>query len=391
MLLLTALASCGAYSAESASTLAEAVGGGDPSLKFRYRFEYVDQDDPSGKITRTAKASTVRTRLSYRTLPYHKVSAFLEFDNLTEVGADDYDDGAGRRPRYPVVADAAYTEVNQAYLDVGMLPDTLVRVGRQRVNLDNERFVGGVGWRQNEQTYDAVAVVNSSIPQTELLLAAVTNIKRINGDSLDLGTHKLFHAASTAIPYVNLSAYAYLLDGLNDSYGARLTQGAAAGNFIYTLEYARQESAGAPEYRADYLALEAGMKFPDAPLPLTVKAGYEVLGSDDGAYGFSTPVATLHPHNGWADKFLATPAEGLTDLRFSLATTLWGAGLKVVYHEFESEHGDIDLGSEIDAVASKKINENFSVMLKYARYESGDRAALADAEKFWLMVSAGFL
>lgn len=380
----------GAYPAESASSLTEAVRGGNIALKFRYRFEHVDQDD----FTRVAKASTLRTRLVYQTLEYRNISALLEFDNLAEIGADDYNDGTGRRPEFPVVADATYTEVNQAYLDVKALPGTLVRVGRQRVNLDNERFVGGVGWRQNEQTFDAFAIVNSSIRNTGILFAAVTDIKRISGGSLDLGTHKIFHVSSTLIPYANLSAYGYLLDNVNDSYGLRLTQ-RAGSNLIYTFEYAYQRTPAstilaASHSEADYLMLEGGMKFATALAPLTAKVSYEVLGSDNGNYGFSTPVATLHPHNGWADKFLTTPSDGLIDFHFTLETMLRDISLKAVYHDFETDEGDVDLGHELDAIASKAINENLSIAVKYAWYKSGDRASITDTRKIWFMANASF-
>ena len=392
LLFLAAALPPATYAVDSADTLVEAVRGGNVTLKFRYRYEHVDQDG----IARNANASTLRTRLVYQTLQYRNVSALVEFDNLAEIGADDYNDGSGNRPEFPVVADAPYTEVNQAYLDISVIPGSLVRAGRQRINLDNERFVGGVGWRQNEQTYDAFALVNFGIPKTTLLVAAVTDIKRISGASLDLGTHKVFHLSSTLVPYVNLSAYGYLLDNANDSYGLRITQGADSGNFIYTLEYAYQEtptnsSLYTPDREADYLMVEAGMKFNTAFAPITAKVSYETLGSDDGVYGFSTPVATLHPHNGWADKFLSTPKDGLVDLHFTLATKVWGTSLKAVYHDFESDEGSVDLGHEIDAVATRKINENLSASLKYARYESGDRPTIyPDTEKIWFMVNASF-
>ena len=45
-----------------------------------------------------------------------------------------------------------------------------------------------------------------------------------------------------------------------------------------------------------------------------VIGGYELLGSDDGKVAFNTPLATKHKFNGWADKFLGTPKEGLEDV-----------------------------------------------------------------------------
>ena len=56
--------------------------------------------------------------------------------------------------------------------------------------------------------------------------------------------------------------------------------------------------------------LEGGLTFREVRL---WRSGYELLGSDGVTVAFSTPLATLHAFEGWADKFLATPAAGITD------------------------------------------------------------------------------
>ena len=50
---------------------------------------------------------------------------------------------------------------------------------------------------------------------------------------------------------------------------------------------------------------------------VTVKAAYESL-EGNGARGFSTPLATLHAFQGWADVFLNTPADGVDDASLTL-------------------------------------------------------------------------
>ena len=78
---------------------------------------------------------------------------------------------------------------------------------------------------------------------------------------------------------------------------------------IYTAEFATQETTdGANE--ADYSLIELGYGFDG----YSIIAGLETLGSDDGAYGFQTPLATKHAFNGWADKFLKTPNDGLDQI-----------------------------------------------------------------------------
>ena len=49
---------------------------------------------------------------------------------------------------YPVVADPEGTDLNQFYVQYAAPAGTTVRLGRQRIKLDTERFVGSVAWRQ---------------------------------------------------------------------------------------------------------------------------------------------------------------------------------------------------------------------------------------------------
>ena len=140
-------------------------------------------------------------------------------------------------------------------------------------------------------------------------------------------------------------------------------------------------------FDADYLLLEAGAVFNG----ITAKVGYEVLGSDDGAYGFATPLATLHKFNGWADQFLGTPAQGLVDTSVSLAGKVAGGGWMVVYHDFAADKASDtvdDLGSELDLQYSRKYAKNYYAGIKYAAY-SGDSGRV-DADKLWLWVGAKF-
>ena len=113
-----------------------------------------------------------------------------------------------------------------------------------------------------------------------------------------------------------------------DTYGIRFSGSTQAGDtkLLYSAEFASQSSESvSSNFDADYLMLEAGAVFKG----VTAKVGYEELGSDNGAYGFSTPLATLHKFNGWADQFLGTPAQGLVDTSVTLAGKLAGG----VQHE----------------------------------------------------------
>ena len=67
-----------------AQTLAGAISSGKATVGFRYRYEYVGDDNPL-LVKDTANASTVRLRMNYKTAPYKKFTAFGEFDYVGEI------------------------------------------------------------------------------------------------------------------------------------------------------------------------------------------------------------------------------------------------------------------------------------------------------------------
>ena len=96
---------------------------------------------------------TLRSRITATSGAVHGFTVLGEVDNVTVVGSTKYNSTENGKTQYPVVADPKGTEVNQIYLKYTM--DSANGIyGRQRINYSNQRFVGGVAWRQNEQTFD---------------------------------------------------------------------------------------------------------------------------------------------------------------------------------------------------------------------------------------------
>lgn len=385
----------GAASAEE--DLGDALLNGKPIIDLRVRYEHVDQDG----VANNANAYTGRARLGYETGSFHGFTALTDFDLIGHVGPEDYNDTINGRTSYPVVADADTAELNRLQIAYAGLPDTVVTLGRQRIILGNARFVGNVGWRQNEQTFDALRVVNSSIDGLELGYAYVNGVNRVFGEDSPVGRFRgdnhLFNAGYTGFGNVTLGAYAYLLD-LNkapvlstETYGLRISAPfTLAENTKLTLngEYARQyDRAGNPRsIDLDYVLAEAAFSW--ASLGLT--AGYEVL-EGDGVTGFSTPLATLHAFNGWADVFLTTPAAGLEDLY--VGATYAFAGIPAIeklvlgatWHDFSAERGGADFGSELDMVANFVLTKSLSFNLKFASFD-GD-GGFASRDKSWVSLT----
>ncbi|WP_441003677.1 alginate export family protein [Pseudocolwellia agarivorans] len=356
------------------------------TLDFNLRYESVDQDN----ALKDASALTLRTRLTHATASYNGFSAVVEFeDSRVIAGVDNYNDTTGNNAGiYSVVADPETTELDQAYVQYKTDKFT-AKVGRQVVTLDGHRFVGHVGWRQDRQTFDAA---NFMYQASEKLSGSYTYISKRNrifaeANDLDSKDHLLNVAYKTSLGKV--VGYAYLLEVDNgtdnglDTYGISFT--GKKDGFLYAAEIATQ-SDDASDADTSYLMLEGGYNFGK----VTAKLGYESLGSDNGV-GFSTPLATAHKFNGWADQFLGTPGVGLEDIYATVSTKVLGGNLSVTYHDFSSDVDSVDLGSEIDAVYAKGFAKNYKAGVKLASYSAGDAGSgKVDTDKIWVFVTAKF-
>lgn len=377
----------------AASSFTDAFTAGKAYVDFRLRYESVDQDN----ALEDADALILRTKFGYKTAEYSGFSALIEVeDSRTLFGVDDFSvPPAGvNAGQFSVIADPETTEVDQAFVQYnsGFFN---AKIGRQVITLDNHRFVGHVGWRQDRQTFDG-ATVKFAANDLSLQLSQLTKRNRIFAEEADRDSEDTLFNASYKTSFGKFTGYAYLLeldndtDNSLDTYGLRFNGSSKIGEtkVSYAAEFASQEANDTVD--TDYVALEGGVTF----LGVSAKLGFESLGSDDGNGGFATPLATLHKFNGWADQFLATPAEGLEDVYVSLSTKLGGGSLKAIYHDFSSDVavlGADDLGDEIDIVYSRKFAKNYSFGAKYASYSAGDDSfGRVDVDKVWLWVGAGF-
>ncbi|MGE0409538.1 MAG: hypothetical protein AB7P23_09795, partial [Amphiplicatus sp.] len=302
------------------SAFAKALSDSKPILDARIRYEHVSQDG----IAEKADALTYRIRAGVETGKLWDTALLVEFDHIEDLNGD-FNSTINGKTMFPVVADPDATELNRFQLTNTSLPSTKITLGRQRIILDNARFVGNVGWRQNEQTYDAVRVENSSIKGLTLNFAYIEQVNRIFGDDSPVGR---FESDSYLVngkydlpiegAKVSLSGFAYLLDFDNAPASSSQTFGGnvdiAKGIFSLKGAYAAQSDYGAQplSYDADYNMVEGGL----AKNGFSLGAGYEVL-TGNGAIGFQTPLATLHAFQGWADVFLTTPPNGIEDIYVS--------------------------------------------------------------------------
>ncbi len=376
--------------APAADSLGEAVRDSTWLLDWRLRQETVEQ----GGFANDANAVTSRLRAGLETAPLGATRMLVEAVGVADI-RDDYNSTTNGNTAYPVVADPGdLVAINRFAFINESLRNTTWTIGRQRNIHDNARFVGNVGWRQNEQTYDAVRMqyAGSSI-EAELTYAAQVN--RIFGPdspagrwSGDVVMAQLAHAFSAG----KLTGFQYSLDideapALSTrTAGLRFAGSTAVADLdlTYLVGIARQADAGAnpASFSETYYVAEGGVGL----ARLEAEIGYELLGGN-GTSAVTTPLATLHAFQGWADRFLATPARGLADGYAKLGYGFGAAGpftrldLTAVYHAFSTDAGSADLGNETDLSLVART-ERLALTLKYASFD-GD-APLADADKAWL-------
>lgn len=359
---------------------------------FLLRYEGVQQDNP----LENADALTLRTSLGYKSASYEGFSVQLEAEDVREIIDDFSVPPAGVRPgQFSVVADPEGTEIDQAFVQYAN--DTLsVKLGRQVITLDGHRFVGHVGWRQDHQTFDGVVINYKPLDGFAINASYIAKRNRIFSDEADLDSKDMIINSSYKTSVGKIVGYAYLLEVDNatdnsiDTYGISFSGKAPSEDitFHYAAEYASQEINDT--FDTDYLKLEGGATFNG----ITAKIGFEELGSDNGQQGFATPLATLHKFNGWADIFLATPAQGLQDIYVSVGGKLAGGKWLAAYHDYSSDtslNGADDLGQEINLLYARKFADGVSGGLKYADYSAGDAAfSRVDTDKVWLWAKYQF-
>ena len=370
------------------------------SLDSRVRYEWVEQDN---KIQH-ADAWTLRIRPAIQTGSWHGLSAFVQGEGTIEIN-DAFNSTRNNQTDYSTVPDAKNLQLNQAYLKYVYSPKFDATVGRQAINLDNQRFVGSVAWRQNDQTFDAVALNIKPCNEFGLYYAYIDQVNTIFGsedpeptfvqaqDGKQESKIHLIQAKMNYNPMLNATVYGYIMDfedlsaWSNQTYGLRLT--GKKNNFKYAAEYAKQsEYAEQPkDYNADYHALELGYSIKNKEVALgEIALGYEVLGSDDGKIAFQTPLATKHKFNGWTDLFLATPANGLTDLYVSSSFNVFGKGkLGTELHQYRSDEKNMDYGQEYSVSYSQALPlKGLSGLAKFSDYQA--EAFGVDTQKLWLQL-----
>ncbi|MEY2340683.1 alginate export family protein [Acidithiobacillus sp. IBUN Pt1247-S3] len=387
-----------------ADPIANAISGGNVSLNFRPRYEFMSQN---GK--RDANAFTVQTLLGLASKPIAGFSANLQFIDVAGI-LNNYNSLRNSKTSYSVIPDPEEANINQAYLQYQGLSGLQVRAGRQEINLDDERFVGAVGFRQTPQSFDAISIQENPSATLGAYAAYIWRIKNILNENVPSKTFlgevhwqpsPMFHAQAFGYWYGNQAksaipgAAACFLAGNaqvcnSQTLGLRMQGAIPVADKIqvpYDFTYAKQlpYDAGSSLINAQYYHLSSGVRWSGVGL----LANYMVMSSNrNGSYGFQTPLATKHAFNGWAELFLTTPVYGLRSLYFTLEGKLYGTALQATYYDFHSAYQSESYGHEVDLSAIHHFSRHWTAGVQYADYVHSHYGV--NTEGAWIFVNAAF-
>jgi hypothetical protein len=343
------------------------------NINSRLRYELFDLD--SGKSSDDRDGTSLRTRYGYTTPDFSGFTAMLEGETLTRVGGSPDD-------IHPLDDAGDGTDLNQAWVQYADVDYGKAKIGRQIYSLDDHRFIGHVGWRQNIQTFDAATAEFNRIEGLSVKAFYLDAQNSVSGDNneLDATGINVFYAF---VPELALTAFYYDIEGdessnqnaSNETMGLRATGAFELEELTlkYAASVAQQEETGPStlDYDASYFAGDLAVIFEQGGM--TLGGGFEIMES-----GFRTPLATVHKFNGFADALLPSKGfdNGLEDIYVYAGYTIPvgnGINTKVIYHWFDSESdgaSDENGGEEIDLVASYQINQYLSLVGKYGDYDA---------------------
>lgn len=416
---------------------------GVTNFEFRPRYEVVQQQ---GK--QDAQAVTARVLAGYTTPQAGGFGATLELIGVAAADTATYGVPVEPLPRvsnpaYASILDPVASNFNQAYVSYDGFAHTRILAGRQMIELDDQRFVGNVGFRQNMQTYDGLSVVNHPQSDFRVMAAYLFGEKNVLNQEVNMNTF-LAEADWTRYAVAHIDVFGYWYGNQENAGGSTVSgndailpgaalcgAGPGSANSLvdpqacnsatlgmrlhgdipladawqasYVAEYARQNS-----WDGGYSAIGNDFDHFDGTLhwgTMYASADYMLMGANaNGTYGFQTPMATKHAFNGWAEMFLTTPKEGL---RSNYATVgdqnVYGFDVLVRYYRFATDYQGTDLGHEWDWSIGHPLarNVDFVVQLadftvnasgaaSYADLQPGKPAGLENTTAMWAMLTAKF-
>lgn len=374
-----------------------------PYLQVRPRYEHVEDKNNNLK---DADALTLRTVIGLKTeeIFIKNLKGYIEATNVSGI-IRNY---SPENSKYDLVPDPDNTRITQAYLAY-TINKTTFEAGRRFVNIDDHRFIGNVDWRQMPQSFGILAISDKTIPNTDILVAAVYERLAIV-DSFNTKWHLdkaplIFDINYKPTNWLKIKPFAYLITDVHNTYGLKLsgTKEYGSSKFSYVATYAKQSDP----YQKDNLPAKPKIDTNYWKLGLKSNVKKFILGAEHTHFGdkngksngFSTPLATLHKFDGWSDVLLQGANSGFD---YGLNEYVISGGYESAYFgEFvvsylifkssKSSPNGKDIGDEIDIAYSKELAKRVSFLVKAAFYNgkngyytNGNLIGAKDVNKYWL-------
>jgi len=367
------------------------------STDIRFRYQFLEQDD----FELNADSATLRVHSALEFDLTDKTTFLVEGEGIVGL-VNEFNDGTGNNPQFPTIPDPNGVKLNRLQLATSIIPKTRITLGRQRIAIDDSRFIGTFDFRQNDQTIDGVRA------ETRLFGPGVLDVGYFNQVNRPLGNDNIngvfegdsfFVNYGSQTPVGRISAFHYSTEletqpfADNQSAAVPATEGPLTGmNFssrttgvrilgrrhwddfglVWEGAFARQSDIA--DNPLDYTANYGLAALTIEPKNWTINLRGEVLGSGDGQ-GFQTPLGTLHKFQGLSDQFLVTPEDGVRDysalVQYNFGQIGPFSAVKAFarHHWFEADTDGQNFGQELNLSLSAKLNQS-KFVLEFARYDA---------------------
>lgn len=366
----------------SLNTWAEADHNFD--IGARARYSTVDESDREGR------AASLLLRFSWQADWLDSLSSTLEYDLVETWLQDKHSDGL-RFNGEPRIPDAPGDEINQAFLR-WLMEQWEFSVGRQRIELANQRFIGSVAFWQNDQSYDALRVQYNFLSMSTGQYIYIDNTNRFwgedagsrleNGDIRPaelLGDHAhnthLAHLEFKEWDYSELLAWYYSMENetanaqSNDTLGLGYRFNYKMDNYKYKFEadIARQKrQSGGQNHSNPYYRIAAGIGRGSAEISFN----QEMLDSNQDGIAFITPLGSINDFQGWADVFFLTPPTGMLDTHLKIDWRFNPFRLDLRFHDYRATVNNQKYGTAVDVDFIWKPKKAHLALLRISDFQS---------------------
>lgn len=284
--------------------------------------------------------------------------------------------------------------IHQAWGKIKFGSGSSVKLGRQEIAYDDQRFFGNVGWAQQSRSHDAALYSYSrDAYKLDLGFAYNQDKERLTGNAISQkNTYKSmqylwfqnnwenfsssFLFANIGWQYLSSSPLSSDETRYNQTIGTHLKYKKEKFNIVGNAYYQFGKDVMNNDLNAYLLGLNVNYMFDNG---LNLGLGSEIQsGNDNGTinknenHAFTPFFGTNHKFNGWMDYFYVgnhTNSIGLIDLQANANYKIKdNTALNIAIHKFNSaaDFKEKSLGTELDFSFSHKLQKDVNIQLGYS-------------------------